>query len=83
MKTEDVIDEWIELGEPEKDVYPFDGQPVWLTPDGKTAHPAVWRTTRSYFAPGVQWVYDSFWARHNAGGQRIDFIPIAYKKMEV
>jgi hypothetical protein len=28
--------------------YPYDGQPIWLTPDGVEAHPATWRTTRAY-----------------------------------
>lgn len=62
--------------------YPFDGQPVYLTATGKDAHPAAWRTTRAYDAINCRWVHESYWARHNAGGQRIEFEPIGYKKME-
>ena len=62
--------------------FPYDGQPVWLTSTGKDAHPATWRTTRAYDAINVKWVHEAYWARHNAGGQRIDFEPLGYKKME-
>ena len=62
--------------------FPFDGQPVWLTSTGKDVHPATWRTTRAYDPINVKWIYRSYWARHNAGGQQIDFEPIGYKKME-
>jgi hypothetical protein len=78
-----IVEGWLLLTEPMDKGYPYDGQPVWLTADYKEQHPAVWRTTRSYDAPNVKWVYDSFWAKHNAGGQRIDFVPVAYKRMEV
>jgi len=62
--------------------YPYDGQPVWITEDGINAHPATWRTTRVYDAFNMKWVLDSYWARRNSGGQRIDIAPIAYKKLE-
>ena len=62
--------------------YPYDGQPVWLTDDGVNAYPATWRVTRAYDSKNVKWVYDAYWARHNAGGQRIEFIPVGYKRME-
>jgi len=62
--------------------YPHDAQPVYLTSTGKDAHPAAWRTTRAYDAINCRWVYDAYWARHNSGGQRIDFEPIGYKKMD-
>jgi len=62
--------------------YPYDGQPVWVTEDGVTAHPATWRTTRAYDAINVKWVHESYWARRNSGGQRIEIIPIAFKKLE-
>lgn len=90
VKTADVAiipPGWLELPEPEVFIgqqlaYPYDGQPVWLTPDGVEAHPATWRHTRAYDAINVKWVYNAYWARHNAGGQKIDFEPLGYKKME-
>jgi len=63
-------------------VFPYDGQPVWLTMNGTTMVPATWRITRAYDAANVKWVYNAYWARHNAGGQKIDFEPIGYRKME-
>jgi len=62
--------------------YPYDGQPVWLTENGVAGHPATWRTTRAYDAINCRWVNEAYWARHNAGGQRIPFVPVGYKKME-
>jgi len=38
--------------------------------------------TRSYDGANIKWVYDQYWAQHNAGGQRLAMVPIAYKKME-
>lgn len=78
---------WLELPEPEVFVgqqmpYPYDGQPVWLTPDGVESHPASWRITRAYDTINVKWVHNAYWSRHNAGGQRIEFTPVGYKKME-
>ena len=72
---------WIELPAPSDD-YPYDGQAVWVTNDYETAHAAVWRKTRSYDAPNVKWVTDAYWARHNAGGQRLEILPVAFKDME-
>ena len=62
--------------------YPYDGQPVWITEDGINAHPATWRTTRAYDAFNTKWILESYWARRNSGGQRIDITPSAYKKLE-
>ena len=76
-----VENDWIALPDVSDD-YPYDGQPVWLTEDYVVAYPAVWRKTRSYDAPNTKWVTDAYWARHNAGGQRIEFVPVAFKDME-
>jgi hypothetical protein len=73
--------DWAPLPEVGPD-FPYDGQPVWLTANGVDAHPATWRTTRAYDAINVKWVHEAYWARHNAGGQRIEFEPLGYKKME-
>jgi hypothetical protein len=62
--------------------YPYDGQAVWLTPNGKDMMKGVWRVTRSYNPLKVQWVYEAYWAQHNAGGQRLGFDPVGYKKSE-
>jgi hypothetical protein len=61
--------------------FPYTGRAVYVT-DGVNVAPAVWRVTRSYDGANVKWVYDQYWAQHNAGGQRLDMVPIAYKKME-
>jgi hypothetical protein len=74
---------WIELGEPDIGVFPYDGSAVWVTEDGKTQHPAVWKSTRSYDSINSRWVENYFWAKHNAGGQRVDIVPVAYKRMAV
>ena len=79
----DVVANWAPIPEYVEAIYPYDGQPVWLTEDGETGHPATWRTTRAYEPTNCRWVHDSYWARHNAGGQRIPFIPVGYKKMDV
>lgn len=59
---------------------PYNGQPVWLTPDGSTEYLAVWRVTREFkdgrFQP------TSFWAMHNGGGVKIPFEPLGYRKYE-
>jgi hypothetical protein len=72
---------WEALPEPSVN-YPYNGQPIWLTENGVDAIPATWRVTRSYDGVNVKWVHDSYWARHNAGGQRLEITPIAYKRME-
>ena len=72
---------WEELPEPSVN-YPYNGRGIWLTENGVDAVPAVWRVTRSYDAVNVKWVHDAYWARHNAGGQRLDINPIGYKRME-
>ena len=59
---------------------PYDGVPVWLTPDGEQKFVAIWRHTREFrdgrFQP------TAFWAVRNAGGQRIPFEPIGWMKFE-
>jgi len=72
---------WEDLPEPSVN-YPYNGRGIWLTENGVDAVPAVWRVTRSYDAVNVKWVHDAYWARHNAGGQRLDINPIGYKRME-
>ena len=62
--------------------YPYNGQAVWLTPNGVDMQAAQWRITRSYNPLRVQWVYEAYWARHNSGGQRIDFTPVGYRNKE-
>ena len=62
--------------------YPFDGQPVFLTEDGVTAHAAVWRTTRGYNTLKSNWEVSSFWAVRNGGGAKIAFEPLGYKRFE-
>ena len=62
------------------DVYPFNGEPVWLTPDGATEYLAVWRVTREFRDGRFQPV--GFWAVHNGGGVKIDFEPLGYRKYE-
>ena len=60
--------------------YPYDGQPVWLTPDGLTEYLAIWRVTREFrdgrFQP------TAFWAVHNGGGVKIPFEPLGYRAYE-
>lgn len=61
-------------------VYPYDGQPVWLTPDGVTEYLGVWRVTREFkdgkFQP------TAFWAIRNGGGQKLGFEPLGYRRYE-
>ena len=81
IEAVDTPEGWLPLPEVTR-AFPYDGQPVWLTSDGRDAQPATWRVTRAYDAVNVKWTYRSYWARHNAGGQQIEFTPIGYKKME-
>ena len=71
--------EWLDIPEPTA-FYPFNGQPVWLTPDGETEYLAVWRVTREFkdgrFQP------TAFWAVRNGGGTKIEFEPIGYRRFE-
>ena len=71
---------WLPLPEVSAE-FPYTGRAVYVT-DGVNMAPAVWRVTRSYDGANVKWVYDQYWAQHNAGGQRLAMVPIAYKKME-
>jgi hypothetical protein len=71
---------WLPLPEVSTE-FPYTGRAVYVT-DGVNMAPAVWRVTRSYDGANVKWVYDQYWAQHNAGGQRLAMVPIAYKKME-
>jgi len=71
---------WLPLPEVSAE-FPYTGRAVYVT-DGVNTAPAVWRVTRSYDGANVKWVYDQYWAQHNAGGQRLAMVPIAYKKME-
>lgn len=71
---------WLPLPEVSTE-FPYTGRAVYVT-DGENMAPAVWRVTRSYDGANVKWVYDQYWAQHNAGGQRLAMVPIAYKKME-
>ena len=61
-------------------VYPYNGEPVWLTPDGDIEYAGVWRTSREFkdgrFQP------TGFWAVYNGGGVRINFEPIGYRRYE-
>ncbi|MDE2107336.1 MAG: hypothetical protein KGL39_59620 [Patescibacteria group bacterium] len=64
----------------DKHLYPLNGQPVWLTPDGTTEYLAVWRTTRELRNGRFQPV--GFWAVHNGGGVKIDFEPLGYRRYD-
>lgn len=71
-------DGWIDLREPDKD-FPFTGAPVLLTQDKLIGVPGVWRATR-VFSSG-KWVDSAFWVKRNAGGARLGFTPVAYRKI--
>lgn len=63
--------------------YPYDGKPVWLgevVEAGVVEHAAVWRSTRAFSKDKGAWVGTAFWAKHNAGGQRIEFEPLGYRE---
>jgi hypothetical protein len=77
----EIENKWIDIPTPSED-YPYDGQGVWVTDNYENAYAAVWRKTRSYDAPNSKWVVDAYWARHNAGGQRLEITPVAFKDME-
>lgn len=71
--------EWLDM--PSEPVgYPYNGEPVWLTPDAMTEYLATWRVTREFrngrFTPTAFWVY------RNSGGQRIHFEPLGYRRYE-
>ena len=75
--------EWYDIPNfayPEAPVYPHNGEPVWLTPDGNVEYLAVWRTTREYRDGRFQPV--GFWAIRNGGGTRIPFDPLGYRRFE-
>ena len=75
--------EWLDVPRgvlDDKWLYPLNGQPVWLTPDGVTEYLAVWRTTREFRDGRFQPV--GFWAVHNGGGVKIGFEPLGYRKYE-
>lgn len=71
--------EWSDIPEPTVH-YPFNGQPVWLTPDGETEYLAVWRITREFKEGRFQ--PTAFWAVRNGGGTKIGFEPIGYRRFE-
>lgn len=72
---------WYEL--PENDgQYPYDGQAVWLTEDMVSTHAGYWRKTRTYDGANMKWVEEAFWARRNAGGQRLEINPVGFMKLE-
>ena len=80
-KTGEAVD-WLDL--PTAPVasmgeYPYDGAPVFLTSNGDDFHEGVWRTSRTFGK--TSWVTTSFWARRNAGGAKIGFEPLGYKKI--
>lgn len=60
--------------------FPYNGEPVWLTPDGSTEYLAVWRVTREFREGRFQPI--GFWAIRNGGGTRIPFDPLGYRKFE-
>ena len=63
--------------------FPYDGAPIWAR-NGETgeAREAVWRVTRSYNSAEGCWRFSGFWAKRNAGGARLGFEPVAYKRLE-
>lgn len=65
--------------------YPYDGKPVWLgevVEAGVVEHAAVWRSTRAFNKLKGAWTGVAFWAKHNAGGQRIEFEPLGYREFK-
>ena len=66
----------------EKGLFPFTGAPVLVT-DGENTDEAVWRTTRKFDGgkkdSRYMWVDECFWAKRNAGGQRLTFVPTAWR----
>jgi hypothetical protein len=75
--------EWLDLPHPPAAGYhgefPYDSRPVLLTSDGVDSHEAYWRTTRAY--ERGRWVRDSFWAKRNCGGQKVEFEPLGYRDL--
>ena len=69
-------DGWLDMPAYAKDVEPYTGRPVLLTPDGVTGVEAYWRETRGF--EKRTWVITCFWAKRNHGGVKIDFDPIGW-----
>lgn len=61
--------------------FPFDGSVVELRRANDRVEQAVWRESRRMNRQTGRWEPIAFWARRNAGGKRIDFEPVAYRKM--
>lgn len=61
------------------DVAPKDGSPVILTPDLEEVHEAVWRKTTQFSKATGRFEPTGFWARRNAGGQKIGFSPLGWR----
>ncbi len=75
------VDGWLDLPKAiDPDRFPFNGAPILLrSVDGDTAE-AVFRFTRRFVVG--RWEPAGFWAKRNAGGARLGFEPVAYRKIE-
>jgi hypothetical protein len=74
--------EWLDLPPVQKNVYPYNGAAVLVTPDGDQSWLAVWRDSRAYNKVSARFEDVSFWAVRNSGCQRIPFEPLGYKPFE-
>ena len=75
----DVDNDWLDIPEPGHE-WPFDGQPVFLTPDGETAVEARFHKTKRFDAKIGRWVVTAFWVLWNSGNAPIDFTPIGVRR---
>jgi len=73
------VDDWLDLPEPSPE-WPYDGQPVFLTPDGEASVEARFHKTKKFDAKLGRWVVTAFWVFWNSGNTPIDFTPIGVKR---
>ena len=73
---------WDRLPAPGSDsAFPYDGSPIVVTADGRTGVEVIWRKTRRYYPKLMKFIPVGYWAKRNGGGVKIDFEPVAYRRL--